>query len=54
MFLSQEEYKKQVGIKKMTDYRHIWTKDFDVVAVRRNDRNHNLSFILRKVDGTDL
>jgi SAM-dependent methyltransferase len=54
LFLSQEEYKDQVGRTKMTDYRNVWKKDFQVVAVRRNDYEHNLSFILRKVDVPDL
>ena len=52
VFLSQKEYVKQVGITKMTDYRNIWKKDFDIMAIKRDDTNHSLAFMLRKPDGS--
>jgi SAM-dependent methyltransferase len=32
VFLDQTEYQKQVGVTPMTDYRGIWTHDFERVA----------------------
>ena len=52
LFLSQREYEAQVGKTKMTDYRNIWKKHFDIMVIKRSDIDHNLSFILRKPDGT--
>ena len=39
VFLSQVEYKKQIGKTSMSDFRSIWKGDFNFVA-RRNDGDH--------------
>lgn len=44
-FLSQEEYRQQVGKTHMTDYRAIYSADFETVAVRECE--HNWGFVLR-------
>ncbi len=44
-FLSQEEYRLQVGKTHMTDYRAVYAADFQTVAVRECE--HNWGFVLR-------
>jgi hypothetical protein len=34
VFFSQEEYKKQVGVTPMSDFRDIWHGDFDITSAR--------------------
>lgn len=38
-FLSQSEYSKQVGVTPMTDFRHIYSADFDVHFERDDDES---------------
>lgn len=45
-FLSQDEYKSQVGKTAMTDYRHYWTKDF--VKLYEQVENETIHLILQK------
>lgn len=47
-FLSQEQYKKQLGKTSMTGYQHVWKGDFEVVYL--NEIENTLFFILRKVN----
>lgn len=49
LFLSQKEYEDRVGKTPMTDFRHTWTGDFDIVASRADGECH--AFILRAVKG---
>jgi predicted SAM-dependent methyltransferase len=52
-YLSQELYKINVGKNPMTDYRHVWKKDFDPIYSQLNE--NTFFFALRKiVNGTDL
>jgi SAM-dependent methyltransferase len=44
-FLSQAEYRKQVGRTPMTDYRRWWAGDFQPVFVQEND--DQLAFVLQ-------
>ena len=46
VFLSQAEYQKQVGKTHMTDYRHVWKGDFELVAHEVTDK---LTFILKAI-----
>lgn len=46
-FLSQAEYKKQVGVTTMSDFRYLYTADFEVAYV--NDDGETLAFVLRAV-----
>lgn len=45
VFLSREQYDKQVGNTSMTDFRAIWKGDFDVLAAEEGE--HEMGFILR-------
>lgn len=45
-FLSQKLY-KQVGITKMSDFRHIYKADFQVIY--QSEKNNQLSFILETI-----
>jgi len=45
-FLSQEEYKLQIGKTAMTDYRHYWQKDF--VKIYEQVKNDTIHLILQK------
>lgn len=47
VFLSQREYEKQVGDTPMTDYRSVYSADFDRVMVEKN--GENFYFILQAV-----
>jgi SAM-dependent methyltransferase len=49
VFLSQEQYEKQVGETPMTDYRFCYEADFELVA--KSEQEHNWGFVLRKKDG---
>jgi hypothetical protein len=46
VFLSQAEYRKQVGATAMTDFRHIWRGDFEIVDMKEGD---SFVFVLRAV-----
>ncbi len=46
-FLSQKEYTAQVGRTAMTDFRHTWKGDFDILGSRADGEHH--AFILRAV-----
>lgn len=35
VFLSQEEYKRQVGVTAMSDFRHMWKGDFQLVWIQK-------------------
>ena len=45
MFLSQLEYHRQVGRTSMSDFRHIWDKDFEIEHAE--DDGADGTFILR-------
>lgn len=47
VFLSQDEYEKQVGVTAMSDFRYLYKADFEVVASGKNEHNYN--FILKAV-----
>ncbi len=47
LFLSQKEYAARVGKGPMTDFRHTWKGDFDIVASRADGECH--AFILQAV-----
>ncbi|MCC7462100.1 MAG: methyltransferase domain-containing protein [Gammaproteobacteria bacterium] len=47
VFLSQAEYRLQVGTTAMADYRSVWKGDFEPVAARVEE--HNWAFVLRAV-----
>ncbi len=47
VFLSQEEYKNQVGNTPMADYRFCYTADFELVG--KAEEEHNWGFILRAI-----
>jgi len=49
LFLSQKEYAARVGKTAMTDFRHTWKADFDILASRADGDSH--AFILRAVKG---
>lgn len=44
-FLRQAEYEAQVGKTHMTDYRHVYTADFETAAV--HEQEHSWGFVLR-------
>ena len=46
-FLSQENYEKQVGVTAMSDFRHIYKADFEIVYLQ--DIGECLGFALRAV-----
>jgi len=45
VFLSQRQYREQVGVTPMTDYRHVWKRDFEVLY--SNDDGQRHAFVLR-------
>ena len=45
VFLSQEEYEKQVGVNAMTDYREWYKADFELYTKQEGD--HNWGFVLK-------
>lgn len=47
LFLSQKEYSQRVGRGPMTDFRHTWTGDFDILGSRADGNAH--AFILQAV-----
>jgi len=49
VFLSQAEYKKQVGHTPITDYRHIYSADFEPLWLK--DDGESFSFILEAMKG---
>lgn len=46
VYLSQTEYKKQIGVTPMTDYRFIWKGDFELLHSQMLE-SQNHSFVLR-------
>ena len=44
-YLDQTQYAKQIGVTAMTDFRSIWTRDFECVAMERV--GEQLYFLLR-------
>lgn len=46
-FLSQKEYAEQVGKTAMTDYRHCYQADFDILSVR--EEHDTMGFVLQAV-----
>lgn len=47
LFLSQKEYSDRVGRTPMTDFRHTWKADFDILASQADGNCH--AFVLRAV-----
>lgn len=47
VFLSQDEYRNQVGRTRMTDYRHVWSGDFRTVF--QTDDGQTFAFALQAV-----
>jgi hypothetical protein len=47
VFLSQKEYTKQVGVTAMSDFRHIYTADFDVLMSHDDGEIHR--FVMRAI-----
>lgn len=47
VFLSQEQYKAQIGLTAMTDYREVWKGDFEPLAFQPNE--HGFFAVLRAV-----
>lgn len=47
VFLRQAEYENQVGRTHMTDYRSVYSGDFETVAVQETE--HSWGFVLRKL-----
>lgn len=45
VFLSQDEYKVQLGKTQMTDYRPWWQGDFELVA--KNENNGTMGFVIQ-------
>lgn len=46
-FLSQREYEVQIGKTGMTDYRHCYSGDFEIVGVQ--EAEHNFGFVLKAI-----
>jgi len=46
-FLSQKEYKAQVGMTAMTDYRDYWDGDFELIANQVSDLN--FGFVIKAI-----
>lgn len=44
VFLSQREYREQVGVTPMTDFRWLWQGDFEVVSAK--DDGEDFKFVL--------
>lgn len=47
VFLSQAEYTKQVGKSQMSDYRHVWKGDFQVVDIMED--SDDFQFVIEAV-----
>jgi len=47
MFLSQSQYTMQIGETRMTDYRHVYSADFECFAI--NEAEHVWGFVLRAI-----
>jgi len=45
-FLSQREYREQVGITQMSDYRNIYKADFEILFAQQTD--DKLGFVLQR------
>jgi hypothetical protein len=49
VYLSQAEYVKQIGNNPMTDYRHIYTADFEVMVSQVDPRDQQHAYILKAI-----
>lgn len=49
MFLSQDQYRKQVGTRAMTDFRWLWKGDLEHEHIEPSDDEECLTFVLRAV-----
>lgn len=47
VFLSQAEYRRQVGVTSMTDFRWLWKGDFETVAA--SDDGNDFKFALKAI-----
>ena len=47
VFLSQYEYRKQVGMTPMTDFRYMYKADFDIIYIDKTESS--LAFVLKAV-----
>lgn len=47
VFLNQNEYKQQIGLSQMTDYRKVWKGDFEVIAHQGNQED--FQFVLEAI-----
>lgn len=47
VYLVQEEYQKQVGVTKMSDFRNIYKVNFKIIHAE--DKNGNFSFVIQAV-----
>ena len=47
VFLSQDQYRRQVGVTAMTDFRWLWKGDFETVA--QEDDGASFMFALRAI-----
>jgi SAM-dependent methyltransferase len=47
VFLSQKEYKTQVGVTAMTDYRDYWDGDFQLIA--KQESNESFGFVIQAI-----
>ena len=52
VFLSQDEYAKQIGVTAMTDFRWLWKGDFEPIAVR--DNGQGFAFCIEAVKPSRL
>jgi len=48
-FLSQKEYKAQVGNTSMTDYRDYWDGDFDLIGMQIDEEAGNFGFVIQAI-----
>lgn len=46
LFLDQQEYEKQVGKTPMTDYRHVYNGDFEIIHAQ--EAGERFAFVLKK------
>jgi len=47
-FLNQEFYNKQVGKNRVSDYRHFWKKNFNIVKYQKTDDKQSWHIVLQK------
>ena len=49
IFLSQKEYRVQVGKTSMTDYRNYWDGDFGLIACKVGEEEKSFGFVLQAI-----